>query len=323
MNILWLYKYAAGYNFDHWFHMDFANVLKNTEGVELMAYGQDLEKGYPELAPHAWSPDITLQDIKQWFDFDVIIMNTKSRMFENYRPALFPYGEEMRVNCWLPKDLPSSNIPKILIEEDYHYEKTDEWYVEQRIDLILQRHYSQSLRTENIPMKWLPISVDEKTFCSDGRERIKQICFAGSCSHEIYVHRKRVREILQPLNMLINFEQQKKESDYVDCLKSYVSHLCGSSIYHITAGKMVEILASGSILFTNDSDKYGLQLLMPRNTYVTYKEDYSDVIEKAKKILNDDSFVKETTEKARKVILERHTNDIRAKELIDIIKKMR
>ena len=181
MRILWLYRYANWYNFDHWFHMDFARILKNTKGIDLVGYGLDLEKGYPNLA-FPYNKNLTMEDLKKELNFDIAIINTMSRMFEKYTPPRLE-GQELRYNCWLPEDFASfKKTPKIVIEEDYHYQDNDDWYYENGIDLILQRHYSQSLRGQKVEHKWLPFSVDVNTFYNTKTtaSRENKICFAGN-----------------------------------------------------------------------------------------------------------------------------------------------
>lgn len=332
IRIIWLYKYFKEYNFDHWLHMDFARAIKNTEGVDLIGYGHDLQEGYPDLAPIKYDKNISMDDLKKEFDFDIIILNTKSRMFLNYLPPRKyndkRLGTEIREECWLPKDFVQyKKAPKIVIEEDFHWEDNDNWYVENDINLILQRHYTQSLRTLKINSKWFPFSVDTNVFKSNpNMARNKKICFVGCDAPDCYPHRSTVSNILKSLKMLDKaggLGRKQVDDNYVKCLQSYICHLNGSSAVEVTAAKMFEIVASGSLLFTNKpkdyATGYGLEKLFPEDAYCTYNEDYSDLIEKAKKIINDETYVKETVERGLKCIKEKHTHPVRIKELLDII----
>ena len=85
---------------------------------------------------------------------------------------------------------------------------------------------------------------------------------------------------------------------------------------------MFEIMASGSVMFTDAGDEYGLKQLFPDDSYVTYnKLTYEDTKEKAEKILNNPDFRNQLTTKALKCIKEKHTHEIRAQELITIIRE--
>lgn len=328
MKILWIYKWDPDYHFDHWFHLDFVrNIRKFNPEHEIIAYGERVQEGYPDLAPIKYDRQKTLKQIHEQFAFDVVIVNTKSRCFDFYSPARYPYTEETRRGCNLPPDFAEYPTKRVMIEEDFHYETSADWYKEMNFCKVFQRHYQNMIRfltmDPGISCDWLPMSVDETIFNYEpSRQRINRIAFAGSAVHEIYKERKAVIDILSPLKMLDNFESQKKEWDYVQCLQEYTSHLCGSSIYDITPAKIFEIMASGSILFTNESKDYGIQYLFEPNTYVTYKEDYSNVIEKAKFILDNPEMMKNIARNARTQILAFHTDQIRSKRLIEILSEL-
>ena len=79
-------------------------------------------------------------------------------------------------------------------------------------------------------------------------------------------------------------------------------------------------MSSGSVLLTNRFS--GMEKLFPQRAYCLYKNDCSDIVEKAKKIIGDSDYRNEIVQKGRKCILEKHTNNIRAKELISILEKL-
>ena len=82
-------------------------------------------------------------------------------------------------------------------------------------------------------------------------------------------------------------------------------------------------MSSGGLLFTNYSpnDVYGLKKLFPDNTYCTYKEDFSDVLEKARNIVHNTVHTKMIAEKGMKHVQEHHNHKVRTLQLIDIIQK--
>jgi len=325
MKILYLYQYIPSYHFDHYLHTDEAIAWGKVSGVETRGYGLNLEQGYPEFAI-PYNKNKTFEDIKKEFDFDIIICGTKDRCFEYYCPPYFGKGE-IRKGCWLPNDFSIWNkTPKICFDEDYHYEDNDDWFFENNIDLIVQRHFSNVERGNNrkqIKHVWLPFSVDTSIFNPDSNiKRVEKLCCAATLSGTFYIHRKKVCDILQPTHLLVNLGNEGKVNNiYPSILQKYISHINCSGLKDITAAKIFEITASGSVLFTNESEKYGIQYLFPKDSYCTYREDYSDVIDKARMIVQDKDYRKETTDKALKCILERHTHEIRTQELLTIIKE--
>lgn len=329
MKILWLYTYFPLYDFDHHLHMSYAKFLSSYPGIYLKAYGWGIDKGYPIINLCSYHRYITLDKLYQKYDFDIIIVNTKSRCFEYYNPKT-----KIARNCFLPKDFASwKKTPKIVIEEDYHYETDDNWYKEIGIDLILQRHYSQTLRQQNVPMKFFPFSVDTSYFNTSSTEiiydkkniqlpyvREKKICFVGNIQDACYKYRKLALESLKKHEIGVDYGGSKKVSgEYLETLRKYVAYISGGSTYEICAGKNLEIMASGGILFTNKF--LGIDLLFPENSYCSYKNDGSNVIEKGNEILHDNAYAIDILKNARKCIYEKHTHDVRTLEMLDIFEK--
>jgi hypothetical protein len=292
--------------------MKFAEVMARTPGIELMAYGPLLHKGYPGSTSLPYHPNATISDIKSHFPFDCIIMNTKSRMWLHYDP----HRNESQ-GCWVPRGTEHADVPRIVIEEDYHYEKDDIWYREQNIDLILQRHYSQSLRQDVVPMRWLPFSVDVDVFKpNDEIPRIPMIGFAGSSNCSAYQIRERACNELNKhrLVRVFNGPSRRTGMGYVECLQQYLGHISCSSTFRLSTAKMFEIMASGSVLLTNRNDD--LPLLFPDNTYCPYSDDGTDVVKTAQSLIDDPGYAKNIADLGRKCILERHSHQIRINQLL-------
>jgi hypothetical protein len=317
MKILWFYQYLDSYEFDNWLHLKFVESLKAYPGVEVLVYGPGISDGYPHLTTLPYDPKISADDIKRHFNFDAIILNTKSRMFAHYDPH-----KRIARNEWLPTKWSLMDVPKIMIEEDYHYEQDDSWYRENRIELILQRHYSQSQRQQTVPMKWFPFSVDTGVFSPATYSRNNKICFAGSTNRDVYKYRYNACEILKRANLIDVFANGTKHgAGYVRVLKDYVSHLSCSSTYMLTPAKMFEIMASGSVLLTNENND--LELLFPKGSYCTYKPDNHSIVGVARSILNDKDMREEIVKNGLEAIRTRHSHQVRINELLGIIKGLR
>ena len=323
MKLLWMYRYHPDYNFDHWLHMDFAEWLRvYTEG-NTACYGKYLHEKYPNFVVMPWKEEITMKELHNKYPFDVVILNTKSRMFEDYLPPINPGNvPPYSIGCWLPRDFDEYKCPKIVIEEDYHWETDDDWYAERGINLILQRHYSQSLRDGKVKKIWFPFSVDTSVFCSNPLipDKERKICKMGGYT-DCYIYRQTAIKILKSEGMGIDFSNLHREERYVKSLQGYVAYLSCSSNVNITAGKMFEIMSSGGILFTNrePEDRYGLKQLFPDDTYVTYEQDFSDVISKARRIIYDKEWADALAIRGMNYVRENHNHQVRIKQLLQII----
>lgn len=316
MTILWLHRYTPHRHYNHWFHTDFARTISKQENIELKMYGYRMHENleFRDILLKNYNKKITLKELKKEFDYNVIILDCYNRAYKTTQIK----------QMWLPKDFSIINIPKIVIEGDYHNIKDPKWYVNLNIDLILHRHLSNVKRAEkdlSIKSLWLPCSIDNNIFKPNSEiERIHNFCAVGEMNNKVYKYRKGALKILINNNLIVR-EKLIIEEKYITCLQTYIAHLNGSSTFELDIAKMFEIMASGSVLFTNESLKSGLKKLFPDNSYCTYKKDYSDLIIKAKKIINEPNYRKYITTNAMKCITKKHTHEIRAKQLINIIKK--
>jgi len=332
LNILWLY--GSNEKFDkinHWYHTDFAKIIAKQSNINLMMYGYKMTELQPEFTKIQFNEKIKGKDIKKEFDFDIIIMDNKNRFA--FTQTLKERQCNKPRNFWLKPEFfdDLNNIPKIFLEGDYHLHfhmnKPEEknWYKERKVDLLLVRHLSalKYHRDNSMPIMWFPCSVDNNIFKPNPDiKRINKICLISGYGIDYYKYRNTAGKILEPLNLIDIYSKRFIGEDYIKNLQSYVCHLSCSSIRSITPAKMFEYMASGTVLFTDAGNEYGLKELFPDRTYVTYdKKDYHDLILNAQKILNDKDFRIEITTNAIKCINEKHTHEIRAKQLINIIVK--
>jgi hypothetical protein len=320
MKILWLYKYLEEYNFDNWLHTKYVENLAKHPGVEIVCYGPGMHICNPELTPIQYRQDMDIYELCNQLNPDYIICNTKSRMFMHYSPH-----KKEAEGLWLPIQFPAFNrIPKIMIEEDYHYEIDDSWYKDQGFNLILQRHYGSSLRPHTVPVKWFPFSVDTDIFKPNddpNHVRIEKICMAGSVNGA-YPERQVICDILRRKHLAEIFDRKQMIGDkYIKCLQDYIAHISGCSQYKITPAKMFEIMASGSVMLTNYNED--LKLLFDDNSYVLYRTDLSRsdniIAELARQIINDKAYRTLIANNALKCIKERHTHFHRNEELKRIL----
>ncbi len=289
IKILWLYKYLPNYDFDNWLHMKFAEAIKNHSDLfDMQCYGPDIHIGYPHMTKWIYNKSISMDKLREDFKYDVVIANTKSRMYFNYDPY-----RKVADGDWTPKGFADCSVPKIMLEEDAHYEKdNDVWYRSHKFDLMIQRHYSQSLRNWGINTIWLPFSVDINTFkpFEEGEEGshipANKLAFIGNVNPSAYKYRFDAMNILDR-NKLIDIFRfgEMKGSPYPKCLKTYVGFLSCSSIYRLTSAKMFEIMSAGGALLTNKNDD--LKYLFPRDTYFCYHPENQDVLSIAENMLSN------------------------------------
>ena len=311
MKILVLYRYSRTNSFNHWGNLDFYKNLNEFPNVDVRVYGVDVEQIIPELILTQFNPNLYMKDLREKYNFDVIIIAGKNRTY-------YTSTEE---KSWLPLDFATYPCYKILIEPDFHKYKEDDWFFQNDIHLILHRHSSNIIRGEEylpeINHYWFPYSVDADIFKPSNKKRSNEICFVGNNKAKAYQFRKQAINLLKE-NNLLNFQGIKLETDYLDVLQSYTIFLNGASIYNIDNMKAFEILASGGILLTNNASNE-FKTLFKKN-FITYKNNFSDIIKVTTKILNNKNLQEKLRDKGRKIICKKHTHKIRCKELLNIIK---
>jgi len=332
INILWLYGSIPKFDvINHWYHADFAKVLSKMPNINLMLYGFGMEKLYPNMTKTPYDAKMTGKDIKKEFNFDVIIMDNKQRFLDRAQPSINPR------TFWLTPSFFNGlgETPKIMLEGDYHQHVMRanlsspelDWYVDRQVDLLLVRHLDNLKHAKNssIPMMWLPCSVNNTIFKPNLEiERINKICLISGYGLATYKYRTLAGKILSSTDLVDIYQKRFIGEDYITCLQQYMSHISGSSgscRNYITAAKMFEIMASGSLLLTDKGDEYGLKELFPGSSYCTYKRDGSDIITKSELIINEPAYRKFVTNRAIECISKKHTHEIRANELLDIIVK--
>lgn len=311
MKILVLYRYSRTNSFNHWGNLDFYKDLNKFPNVDVRIYGVDVEQICPSLILTQFDSKLYMKDLYEKYNFDIIIVAGKNRT----------YYTSIEEKSWLPLDFATYPCYKILIEPDFHKYREDDWFFQNNIGAILHRHNSNVIRAEEylpeINHYWFPYSVDTDIFKPSNKKRSNEICFVGNNRAKAYQFRKQAINLLKE-NNLLNFQGIKLETDYLDVLQDYTVFLNGASIYNIDNMKAFEILASGGVLLTNNAQNEFKTLF--KKAYVTYKNDFSDIIKVATKLLNNPHLQEKLSKMGRDIICKKHTNKIRCKELLKIIK---
>jgi len=179
-------------------------------------------------------------------------------------------------------------------------------------------------------MHFFPFSIDPTVFYQRNGDRELKVGFAGTqrtgnamSGGSVYLPREKAYSTLHSAGLLASKTtpagQLIQGDDYVNYLQQYAIYLSCGSIYNLTPSKMFEIMASGGVLLTNKMP--GLDVLFPEGSYITYKNDASDVVQNVKAVFDDTEKLNSIVEKGLACIKEHHTHDIRIKQMFEIIGK--
>lgn len=220
-------------------------------------------------------------------------------------PAHFNLDEIQKITC-----------PKVCIEVDYYKSPASKISVYQRakFDLVLQRGAFQ-LPNFGIPTAWLPFSADPNVFSPLLRLKAKINCvgLAASIRAPIYSQRRIATNKLQSAGLLRICDKCFGDVKYSTFLRKTRIILTSTEI-NSPHGKLFEIMASGSVALTSPFN--GEEALFGSTPcFIKYKQDCSDIVDKAKFFINNPVSYRELQLNSIKVFQEKHTDDIRLKEL--------
>ena len=291
------------------------NFLKMLQELcDLKIYGPGEYDKAPELAPYKFEINDAKEIIKL-FQPDVI---------------LIPLWKDLK-GVWVPEGISKHGIPVAVLEED-HYEYgypreeiTLNGYLHHEFHLIIRRHFYYQRQPLNTV--WLPFSASEKEFYPDESIPRKNIIgFAGTgiegnvCrGHKI---RQKAYKILLENNLLDKKHGKIVGAEYSKYLRSHTGSLaCAGSTIHAPMAKCFEIILSGTALLTNMMEN-STELFGDKRCYFQYKDDCSDVVERAQEILNNPNKVDEVVYNAMNRVLSKHTDSKRVTELYNILNSL-
>ena len=213
---------------------------------------------------------------------------------------------------------------KVMIETDF-YKKVNNnklnWYEENGFDLIIQRGSYSPLSKFKIPMVYMPFSADENEFfpVKNWDEKQNIIRFCGSQRSEIYCDRRGAIAALEDAGLIEL--GKRREPDYPEFIRGGLGFLTSTEI-DTAHGKVFEALSSGTVLMTPSFSLKKELLGPPGKGYVEYSRDASDIVDKAKAILNNSDLAKKIAEEGREIFLRKHTHTHRAKELVHHLSRL-
>jgi len=230
------------------------------------------------------------------------------------------------------EDWSKINIPKAVLIEDQHGEnnlnqiklaKKDNW-------IVLHRYQFNKFHTDlnkKLNCIWFPHSVNIKKFKNYKQQKKYDILQTGAL-YNVYETRNFINNIFKYDPNFHHIQRPKENEDkqwptgidYSKELNKSLLSICCGSIYQYPVMKYFEIPASHSIIFGDWFPELGDLGFEPyKNMIVVDKENIKLQIKLLKENINK---LTKIANNGYNLIHERHTNQIRAKELINIIKNI-
>jgi len=182
-------------------------------------------------------------------------------------------------------------------------------------------HSARFYRELGIPMEFYPFSVDETRFYPMVLPKIWDASLIGNMSSSYYPFRNAVHRAL--LGQSLNYHHPLVAIYVKDEFARHIneSRICitGSSSYKYLVQKYYEVTACGTLLMADMCMDAEYQGFIPGETFVEISAD--DVVKKVEYYLNNPGEAQRISQNGRDLILQRHTHDIRARELMEVLQK--
>lgn len=287
-------------------HLQIDYILGLQKYCQVFIYGPfEQTRNGKEISPVAYNASTSLIDVVKTIKPDVIVLPEYAIFHSQFQSC-----EEISK---------ITDIPKISIEIDsYVIDKSLKWHTALGIDFIISRG---PFRKEyfDVPSVWLPWSIPDEFYLKEfTSSRLNKILFFGGGrfgANKFYKTRRQAIYLLERADLLDYFPPNSYRM-YRDFLRKYKCALsCSLSDLHMPPAKNWEIAGSGGLLLTNDF--IGRKVIFGDKLFVEYKDDCSDIVEKATDILTND--YSDLAYMAWKVIGEKHLHSKRILELYNII----
>lgn len=290
-------------------HYGLLSRLAKRDKINFFVYGPDTET-LVESVPVAYSKKLRFRDIRDKIKPDVVLMYHVNN-----------------VMSWLPRDFKEVQVPKVMIECDWWYIKPRlrRWYKEHGVDFLIQRGMVDDQGT-GLRSTWLPFSADENDFVKHQSRRLAKrkmlLGFIGRGSDkriegQAYHNRSKMIAALDRYSLL-KTKGVVGHSRYPIELSKFVAYFSDCGRLNSPPGKVFEIMASGSLLYTDDFA--GRERLFGKEEVCKFWTSEKDVVEKARVILNSNvSDLQRVVDRAVDIVNQKHLHKHRVVELEHIL----
>ena len=182
-------------------------------------------------------------------------------------------------------------------------------------------HSARTFQTLGCPIEFYPFSVDPDRFTPMGLPKKWDASLIGNMSSSYYPLRNAVHRALsgKPLNYHHPTMGIFVKDEFARHINESKICVTGSSSYKYLVQKYYEVTACGTLLMADMCMDAEHQGFIPGENFVEISAD--NVVEKVEYYLNHLAERNRIAKNGRDLILQRHTHDIRARELMEILHK--
>ena len=161
---------------------------------------------------------------------------------------------------------------------------------------------------------WLPLAADPALFARPAEARSIDIAYVGSDNRSAYPERARLLDLLRSRYENVSFGRASPQE--MGRLYSRAKLVFNKSGRNDVNMRCFEAMCAGAVLLTDRVRDNGLADLFEAETFVAYDDEH-DLMQAIDRLLADDRLREQMGDRARAVVLERHTYRRRAQAILD------
>ncbi len=225
-----------------------------------------------------------------------------------------------------------TDIPKIHLEVDYCIPKgtyggtihvQNPFYYKSKYDLIfgVTKRMVLDMKNNKIANKifWLPFSVSTDKYKNLNLEKEIEIMSVFLVKDYLYPNRSYLQNFITQLPNK-TFIDYVIHDEYIKKINQSKIFITSNNIYSSLNMKYTEVMACGTLLFSDKPEDLKDVGFKDGEHLIIYK-DWKDLKNKIDYYLNNDKEREEIAKNGMNLVIEKHSNDVRIKEMTEIILK--
>jgi hypothetical protein len=309
----------------------FALAFTLAKIADLKFYGP----GYPEYK-ESWLPSRN----------EIDVLGVIKRVYDGDYPdaiiELSPANPEGLHGCWV--NFEAVQCLRMLWAADFHNDighpgvidemRAGRWnLVIKSWDLHNRTEYSEKVQKTGVPMAWLPFSIDPNVFRDYQLKKVYDVINMGTFSSSYYPLRQaihiRMMSVRDKIKYLCGYDFLTEQNNLAGVMTDEYARIINqgrmyttcTSTFKYAGMKLLEIMACNTLLLCDtplDAEELGFKSL---ENYVEI--DTNNFMERITHYLNHQDEASQIAQNGYKLVHSRHTNEIRAKEFLDILSRYR
>lgn len=225
-----------------------------------------------------------------------------------------------------------NDIPKVHYEVDYCEPKDlyggtikvqNPFYFKSKYDIIFSvtKRSTQDMKNNQVAKKvfWLPFSVSTDKYYNMNLEKEYELMAVFLIKNSLYPNRETLQKMIQKLPYK-TFTEPIKHQEYIKKINQSKIFITSNNIYSSLNMKYTEVLSCGTFLLANlpeDLDDVGLK----NGEHLVIYNDFDDLKKKIDYYLRNEKEREEIAKNGMNFVRKNHSNEVRIKEMTEIIQK--